>query len=480
MNTDHPADHNNLADAIIAIEKVIVGPSVYNVMGYGATGDGSTDDTSAIQSAINAANSGGGGWVVFPQGTYISTTLTMYSNVQLLGSGPTSTTIKLKNSTNAALIQGSNFTSLAAGDTTGGISDWSVSNMTLDGNKANNGTTGYGIRVYGYRYVLRDLHIKDFFTNGIYSQWASASSENMEARIDNVRVYSSVTANGDGSGANVYWLGPHDSVFTGCFFFYGDDKGFHADHVDKCGGLIFQNCHAYGNHQTYGFYLIGDGITMANSVSEGAATAQVYLGSNNQRVDNCYMFAASASVPVGVELASGIGGYVIRGAILNCTSNAVKFAGTDGGNGLIDITCYQTSGAALSGTLSANTEYHIRVDGGGTGESHGLSAPFTYRVDMQGANFHMFDSGGTLKAYWQASDGAIVWDDDVALYRGAENVLQTDDQMVAGDGFRMKTKAGVPDDSDITVDASGVCILDTSNSRIYFRVGSTWKYAALT
>ncbi len=44
--------------------------TIYNVKNYGATGNGTTVDTAAIQSAVNAANSGGGGIVSFPPGTY--------------------------------------------------------------------------------------------------------------------------------------------------------------------------------------------------------------------------------------------------------------------------------------------------------------------------------------------------------------------------------------------------------------------------
>lgn len=457
------------------------GSIVYSVKAYGATGDGSTDDTTTIQAAIDAANTAGGGTVFFPEGTYISTLLTMYSNVHLVGVGPTGTTVKLKNSTNTALIQGDDFETLSAGNTTGGIADWSIQSMTLDGNKANNGTTGYGLRVYGYRYVLRDLHIKDCFTNGIYSQWASASSENMEARLDNVRVYSSTTANGDGSGTQVYWLGPHDSVFTGCFFFYGDAKGFEAAHADKAAGLIFENCHAYGNDQTYGWYLTGNGCSLNNCVAEGAITAQVYINESNIRVTNLYAFAASAASPVGVEVASNKSGYVITGMIVNCTSNAVKLTGTDGGNGFIDITAYQTSGAALGGTAAANTDLHIRTDGGGTGGQNAMTDPFTAKIQMKGVNLEMLDSSGTLTSYLQASDGALVWGSgsDVNLYRGGANFLQTDDQFYAGDGIRMKTKAGVPSDSDLTVVADGVVVVDTTNSDLYCRIGGTWKKVTL-
>lgn len=43
----------------------------FNVMDYGATGDGSTDDTDAIQATINAAVAAGGGVIYFPPGIYV-------------------------------------------------------------------------------------------------------------------------------------------------------------------------------------------------------------------------------------------------------------------------------------------------------------------------------------------------------------------------------------------------------------------------
>lgn len=46
---------------------------VYNVRAYGAVGDGSTNDTSAINSAIAALVAAGGGVLYFPKGTYSTT-----------------------------------------------------------------------------------------------------------------------------------------------------------------------------------------------------------------------------------------------------------------------------------------------------------------------------------------------------------------------------------------------------------------------
>ena len=61
-----------------------------NVKDYGAKGDGSTDDTSAIQSAINAAASAGGGAVFVPTGDYVvngGLTIPVNKPIRLFGAG---------------------------------------------------------------------------------------------------------------------------------------------------------------------------------------------------------------------------------------------------------------------------------------------------------------------------------------------------------------------------------------------------------
>lgn len=45
--------------------------AVFDVKHYGAADDGATDDTAAIQRAVAAATTVGGGIVYFPRGTYV-------------------------------------------------------------------------------------------------------------------------------------------------------------------------------------------------------------------------------------------------------------------------------------------------------------------------------------------------------------------------------------------------------------------------
>ena len=61
----------------------VVTAADYNVRDYGATGDGRTLDTDAINRAIAAAAAAGGGRVRFPAGTYLSFSIRLQSHIEL-------------------------------------------------------------------------------------------------------------------------------------------------------------------------------------------------------------------------------------------------------------------------------------------------------------------------------------------------------------------------------------------------------------
>jgi len=55
----------------------------FDVKSHGATGDGKTFDTAAINKAIDTAAAAGGGVVVFPAGNYLSYSIHLKSNITL-------------------------------------------------------------------------------------------------------------------------------------------------------------------------------------------------------------------------------------------------------------------------------------------------------------------------------------------------------------------------------------------------------------
>ena len=58
--------------------------AVFNVRDFGATGNGNTNDTSAINRAIDACSVSGGGDIVFPGGTYSAASIHLKSNVRFV------------------------------------------------------------------------------------------------------------------------------------------------------------------------------------------------------------------------------------------------------------------------------------------------------------------------------------------------------------------------------------------------------------
>lgn len=114
-------------------------PNAIIVTCFGATGDGSTDDTAAIQSAIDAAAAGS--TVYFPSGTYVVTSLTIGKSIRFLSHD--SATIKFKNSLGQRTVM--------FDIQTNGI-DVSFENMIFDGNKDNQTAPDQLNRLY-YRIV---------------------------------------------------------------------------------------------------------------------------------------------------------------------------------------------------------------------------------------------------------------------------------------------------------------------------------------
>ncbi len=77
-------------------------PGVYDVRAFGAAGDGTTNDTSAIAAAVAACVAAAGGIVYFSPGTYATDAVTVTSGtgVRLVGAGERSTIIKARQTGN--------------------------------------------------------------------------------------------------------------------------------------------------------------------------------------------------------------------------------------------------------------------------------------------------------------------------------------------------------------------------------------------
>ncbi|HYJ85627.1 MAG TPA: glycosyl hydrolase family 28-related protein [Pyrinomonadaceae bacterium] len=163
----------------------------------GATGDGTTDDTAKVNSAITAA---AGGVVYFPKGTYIvSKLLSPAPRTRIVGDGKGISILKRKNLTNDSYIlylssHGS-----------------SLSGITLDGNRAKNpGITGGEIVVEGDDVELHDFEV-------VNSTWISIQVQAKRTRIRDCNLIGSGSAT-EGAVTGI-WMATQattDTVIEGC------------------------------------------------------------------------------------------------------------------------------------------------------------------------------------------------------------------------------------------------------------------------
>ena len=141
---------------------------------YGAMGDGVTDDTAAIQAAINAA--GSTKLCYFPAGTYIiSAPLTLVSGGSYQGAG-WSSVIKQANGTNLTrLVQWPSGTN----------SNCLMADLMIDGNRTNNtGATCYGLYAFALQYsTFRNVRVQQVFGDGWRLDGASGGFGNTTSTV---------------------------------------------------------------------------------------------------------------------------------------------------------------------------------------------------------------------------------------------------------------------------------------------------------
>lgn len=225
-------------------------PTVFNVKGFGAKGDGLSDDTVAIQRALTAASIAGG-TVYFPPGVYlISAPLVVLAAVTLVGgnyggvtSGSSDTLGSVLKASSAALtafldlsngthaqVLGLRFLATNAANTTVGIHDDSAAADSSD------------------LVVIRDCHFRYFGGNALNWQGGVLDFSYNQIRINNNGTGHCLHLHHGASDATICFngIGSTDEVNGDGIFMDGATDG--SQHCTIMGNLIF-NCR-YGINLT--------------------------------------------------------------------------------------------------------------------------------------------------------------------------------------------------------------------------------------
>ena len=113
-----------------------------------AVGDGTKDDTEALQGCIDYASTHEGMNVYFPSGSYLTSALTVKNKVSLIGASQYNTKIVLKGGATKALLNGA-------------VSGVEVSKLTLDGNAGIQVNDINVVDLIGSDYLFNDLILTD-------------------------------------------------------------------------------------------------------------------------------------------------------------------------------------------------------------------------------------------------------------------------------------------------------------------------------
>ncbi len=264
--------------------EIVTSPSRYSGLGnrpwfdvtaYGATGNGVTDDSAAIQAALTAAAAiAAGGLVYIPAGTYVVGTALTCSNrfVTIQGAGKDSTKLSYTGN-GVALTLGT--TAGAGADSTGGVRD-----LTITG--TGSGTSGLRIIVFNGGY-LENLRVEDFTAgNGILFDGANciySYNVDVQNNLINLKFSADVTTPGNPYSANLNVFfggqikngGQHvistDSAdgnkFYGTYFAVATTAP--AINLEKANNWVFDGCMFESN-------LGGAAVAVVNLGAAGAAT----------------------------------------------------------------------------------------------------------------------------------------------------------------------------------------------------------------
>lgn len=268
---------------------------VFNVKDYGALGNGSADDTTSIQNAINAAQTAGGGTVLFPAGTYMVTPTSSPAlsitadGIKLVGTARKKSIIK--KTANGVLISMSGPSTDLTGATH--VHYCSIESLTLHGNNK----TGLILQLYyADNLVFRDMYILGNLDTCI------DTSEFWDSRFDNMVIESC----GGGVGTTTPNVFLRNSAASSGF-------GFSSDNVNQ---IHFMMCRWEGHTNGALWVQQGPGNTnnpngiyvtnckMETSTVQGGSIINVPAAAIGVNIDSVYVyvgnFGAGYSTPINV------------------------------------------------------------------------------------------------------------------------------------------------------------------------------------
>lgn len=356
------------------------GDLVYNVKDYGAVGDGTTDDTTALTNAINACPVGG--TVYIPPGSYVvSTALPMPNGVTVQGAGRGTT----------LLPQGtvSCFQRIATSGSP--VTDFHMIDLCIDGSGHSGAYTSSMKGVFA-QYMsqcsFRNLRIQNIGASGLGIDFLKDGTYIADVFTKNCgRLNNGAQPGGAGIGIGTGAWTVEDFTVIGCSAIGNKRYGIFTETQSStfsqgariigcymennqtgftdagCTGLIFSGCIVRGN--------VGSGL----SISLGTLSVNYGL---EGIISNCVIESNGTH---GIVVDQGASAGDLRNWLI--TGNRIR-SNTNAGVSITTASSKQTYGVAITNNeISGNGSLGVRFLGSGT------------PTDITIANNRMFNNGQT-------------------------------------------------------------------------------------
>lgn len=385
-----------------------------NVKWFGAKGDGTTNDTSSIQSADTYARSKGM-FTYIPYGVYMVSQLIIYTNSTWNGDGRDKTIIRSIVGSNLDVLYGNNSNANWGRSTSATlfVDGHELQGLTIDGNYKGGNTSGGGIAVWGPKPVWRDIFVTNTAGKGIRTEFYDSGSMTygMEGHFDNIRT--------DYTGQEG-WLfnGPHDSTVNDLIVIDASmsaDRTYDGVYINYQGNARWSNCHVWSRaiasaRTRYGWHDATQGNDVTNTHVEGSGVANIMMNCTLAQYTNVQVYAqvgngpnvimrgpmnsfrgligaagtgyTTTGVSLGLNAGDNVSGNIVDIVVQNQVGGAINFAQDAGGNS-VHVRGYSYGALGWVGTPANSTSVDINVDASGRKILRQQSGVDTLRGDSQ-------------------------------------------------------------------------------------------------
>ena len=322
--------------------------------------------------------------------------------------------------------------------------------------------------------VPRDIVVANCIAEDMTAPAFDTHPEAESIKYIGCHAYGGKTSTGADDGMGFQVRGKEVTI-EGCSSIASAGVGIYVSSVGGGGGpayirgCLIQDVKA-GTNAGHGVKIDGTAV-VSDLIVNGADGAAVDITTANNRVINV---VSSNTGRVSNVAAINIAASATGNDVMFCTlsSPGLSNVGVNiGASALARVAGIQVGSGitAINGTPSSTDIFNSGLRHRHVTNSASNIAYDSLLAGEANARFRFFSSG-----QWEWGPGSAATDTN--LYRAAANQLKTDDTFVGADGVATKTKAGIPADGDFaTAPPDGTLAVDTTNNKIYVRIGGAWK-----